>query len=742
MKKTEINNLIEIGYNCMPIGSDKTPLVGWKKYQDEKINSLNDFSVNSDYYALICGFNDVECIDIDLKILPAKVDRDKFAKELFEMIDANIDDFKKRFVIKKTVNNGYHIIYRASNIEGNQKLATLENYTEAIIETRGLGGYICMYEKNVNNDYKDIPLITDEERDIIIGVCRSFNQKHDKIVQIDHKTVRHYQTDDKSLTPWDDYNNKTNIFDIINDDFEQVGYKNDKILIRRYGAKSPHSGYVFNNNSMYLFSTGTIYDAQKLITPFVAYTIKFHRGNFSAAASELYSKGFGDRKKPTLNKKIDIVPVKKTEKIVFPAEIFPDEIHHYMNECVRTLNNSIDYLGCSFLWLSSLVIGNALKIEVKKGWYEISTIWMAIVGEAGIGKTPSVDSIIRPLDVLNGEEKKRYKRDRENWDIYKALSKKEKQMMNEVKEPKRTQFIVDDVTIEALINLHAQNPNGVGVHKDELAGWFKDMNKYKEGSDKEQWLSSWSGKGISVDRITRQSDYIAKPILPVLGGIQPSIMSGFFTSENIDNGFIDRMLFTYPDLVVENYNESDMDNDLIRFYDDWVRLFHAEMRKITAFDESNEITPNICTWSKDAKKEWMRCFNELTKKQNSDDTPEFLKSMLPKMKSYLPRFSMILNTIHAVHNGLDLLEISIHSVKSSMKLVNYFIGMAEKLTLINTDNLETFEILNQKRGQTKYEKLKALYESGKDFNKSIVAKNLKISRTMLYKYIKKIENGD
>ena len=106
----------------------------------------------------------------------------------------------------------------------------------------------------------------------------------------------------------------------------------------------------------------------------------------------------------------------------------------------------------------------------------------------------------------------------------------------------------------------------VGVFKDELAGWFKDMNKYKEGSDKEQWLSSWSGKGIYVDRITRQSDYIAKPILPVLGGIQPSILASFFTDDNKESGFLDRMLFSYPNLKIEEYkgNHSQKNYQLFR----------------------------------------------------------------------------------------------------------------------------------------------------------------------------------
>ena len=67
------------------------------------------------------------------------------------------------------------------------------------------------------------------------------------------------------------------------------------------------------------------------------------------------------------------------------------------------------------------------------------------------------------------------------------MNEKEKAMSSVVEKPKKTQFIVNDVTLEALVELHNENPNGIGVLKDELAGFFKDMNKYTPSL-----LSDWS----------------------------------------------------------------------------------------------------------------------------------------------------------------------------------------------------------------------------------------------------------
>jgi len=744
MNEKYIQQLLDFGLNCFPIGLDKRPIRGWKDYQDKKINSISELGYKSDYYGLVCGFNSVECIDVDLKILPAKEDREKFWADLISMLDDNIEDFYSKFVIKKTRSNGYHIIYRALNIEGNQKLATLIGYDEAIIETRGIGGYICMYKDSENSDYHNIQLISDLDRNIAIGVCRSFNEKQDKILEVDHKIEKVYRETESTKTPWEDYNEKTSMMSIVGDLFTVVGKTSTKTLIRRHGATSPHSGYIFNNSDcMYLFSTGTIFDAQTLISPFKAFTIRNYNGDYKQAASVLYSQGYGERSKVELKKLEKKLPTEikqpkvSEDAIVFPTDIFPEEIQNYILECNRTLSTSIDYMSCSLLWMGSLMIGNTFCIEIKRGWREIATIWLAVVGGAGIGKSPSISIMIRPLSKINAELIKRYQSEKKEYNEYKELSKAEKKKAHEVKEPKRSQFIVDDVTIEALINLHSQSPNGVGVFKDELAGWFKDMNKYKEGSDKEQWLSSWSGVGITVDRITRQSDYISRPLLPVIGGIQPGILSAFLTDENKDNGFLDRMLFSYPDLEVVKYIDDEINYDLQKYYSNWITIAHSELKKRIVMDAGEDIKPTVCRFSPDAKREWIRIFDEITDLQNSPNTIEFLKSMLPKQKSYIPRFALIINTLNSIHNEKDLTVISKDSILKAEKLSKYFVKMNEKMIVSNMVICESKRVSNETKGGVN-EKLMAIYKANPDFNKAQVAKEFNISRQTIYNFLKNV----
>jgi hypothetical protein len=52
------------------------------------------------------------------------------------------------------------------------------------------------------------------------------------------------------ITSWDDYNQKTDIFEVIGNDFTipRNGVKNKWTLIKRHGSTSPHSGYVFKDS--------------------------------------------------------------------------------------------------------------------------------------------------------------------------------------------------------------------------------------------------------------------------------------------------------------------------------------------------------------------------------------------------------------------------------------------------------------------------------------------------------------
>lgn len=749
-------------FSLLTVGENKRPNFTWAKNQTEKL-SIDEFLKRVTYkggiikkdgeelpptkgLGIITGFDYLEVIDVDLKVFSTVKEMQDFWSEYYGTLKESIYDFDNKFAVYKTKSGGYHILYKSKRIKGNTKIASLKGHKEAVIESRGNGGYVFVYPDNKigTKSYFDVDFITDEDYEILWNVSQSYNYQEPKPDKIHQKTKNYYS---EGLTPWQDFNNKNTCLDVVvPDDFDipTNGIKKKHTLVRRHNATTPHSGYVFaDSGCMYLFSTGTKYPHQTLLTPFACYSYKYHNGDFAAATKDLYEQGFGDRLKKEIKKNEPVIIDKPIiENTEFPIEIFPEQLQYYIKECSEKLNMNVDYMGCSLLWLISVVVGNSFEIEVKVGWREKAIVWFALVGKAGIGKTPSIDKIIWPLSKLNNKEIKKYIEEKKKYDEFSKLSKKEqKETYGEnykVNEPLKTQFIVNDITLEALVQMHQQSDNSVGVFKDELAGWLKDMNKYRAGSDLEFWLSTWSGKHVSLNRKTSDSNFVDKPFMPVLGGIQPTIFNSLSTEENKENGFLDRILLAYPEAEVSNFTESDIDYKIMAWYSDLITKFYQSIKQMTVRVDG-EIKPNVLKFTDEGRNNYIRIYNEITEMQNSEKENEYLKSIYPKQKSYLPRFCILINVITSFMNELKgLYDVDKDCVLKAEKLCKYFINNAKKVKL---DSNETKEIKNIfKDAKTNSDKVKALYIEDPNFNKSKASELLGVSRQYIHNIIKKLEN--
>lgn len=758
-------------FSVITVGESKIPNFSWKRCQTEKLSKEQllkqwNYKGGKTYkdsegntlevpattgFGLVTGFEDLEVVDVDLKVFSTAYEKKDFWEEFLQNLQDNILDLDKKFSVYRTKNEGFHLLYKTKRVEGNLKLAKLKGHKEAVIETRGTGGYIFAYPENhyFGVDYFNLQYISDQDREVIMSFSRMYNYI-EELPEEPKKEKKIYDNDE--IPAWTDFNNRTDIWDIISNDFTipPRGNKAKHIVIKRHGSTSPHSGYIFKDSGcMYLFSTGTIYPHEKLITPFLAYAWKNHNGDTSSAAKDLYQQGYGSRLKKKVVEKAKEIELELSEKnsinnndLQFPIDIFPKPIQNYILECNRTLDSSIDYMGCSLLWVISVCVGNSIDIKVKNGWNETGTVWVSIVGEAGVGKTPSISSIINPLLKVNNREIKKYIEEMKKYQFYEALPQKEKKDYPEVFKPLKTQFIANDITLEALVDLHQQNENAVGVFKDELAGWIKDMNKYRQGSDLEFWLSAWSGKPVTLTRVTRPDSYVNKPLIPVLGGIQPSIFNHIATEDNKDNGFLDRLLLCFPEIKVERYNENEMDYSIIQWYNDTIVSFYDTMKFLVKRNTDGELKTLNAYFDSEAKKEWVRIFNEITDVQNSDEENEYMKSMLPKQKSYIPRFSLLIHIFDSFFQpeGYDSLKITKESILKAERLSKFFVANAKKV------KISTAEVSDLKKrakdGKTTFEKLQLIYAENPDFNRSQVAVILGVSRQQVLRLLSKIKENE
>lgn len=733
---------LEQDFSLTVVDDKKASICKWTELQTKKLTKEEFTKIYTSHKAagaaLITGYDNLEVVDVDLKVFSTTPEKEEFWNTLLSLLREAIYDFDKIFSIYKTKNAGYHILYKTKRCQPSQKLAKLENHTQAVIETKGKKGYVIMYPDGCVNgiEYKDIQYINDKDWHSLMSICRSFNyiiEKED--IPTPQKNKNNVYT---GTSPFDDFNAQNTVWDVVSDEFTIVRNLSDRIVIKRLGSDNFLSGSIFKESDLlYLFSTSTIYPAEKGISAAAAYAYKYHNGNFSDAAKDLYQQGFGTRNEKEYKEKEKIVIEKNIDyeynkdDIIFPIDVFPVQFKSFILQCNERLDTVIDYAGCSLLWAISLIIGNSLQVKVKNGWYEIPVVWFSLVGNPGIGKTPSIRLMLSPLIKENNKKIKEYIEKKKEYDAYEKLSKAEKEKHIDVEPPSKKQNIVDDITMEALIDLHENVPHGIGIFKDELAGWLKDMNKYRSGSDLEAWLSSWSGSSININRMTRPGSFVEKPFMPVIGGIQPGILNTLYSEDKKDNGFMDRMLISFPENIVPLYNDKEIDYDVLKWYD-------MAIKKTILLIEQIDDDRNKVVFSTNAKKMWIDKFNEISNKQNSENENEYFKSMYPKQKSYIPRFALILNVLFCtIDDKYSIDVICDKAMEGAIKLSDYFVAHAKKIKFEKKVTEDMENVTNNHNSI--YEKVKAAYNNDNNFNRSKLADLLSVSRMTIARYVNELK---
>jgi predicted transcriptional regulator YheO len=113
--------------------------------------------------------------------------------------------------------------------------------------------------------------------------------------------------------------------------------------------------------------------------------------------------------------------------------------------------------------------------------------------------------------------------------------------------------------------------------------------------------------------------------------------------------------------------------------------------------------------------------------------------MLPKQKSYIPRFALLLNNVWFFSSdNYDVEKINKESILRAERLSEYFISMAK---LVKQDSKNKSDLSNLAKDKTtNFEKFKAMYLADKELNKTVVAEMLDVSRKSIYQWVKKIES--
>lgn len=294
-------------------GSKRPPPIPWKPYQSRLASA----------YEVAQMFRN----DVGIAILGGKVsgglemldfDRAWIFEPWGKLIEERVPGLLTRLPQVKTPKGGRHVYYRCREIQGNQKLAqespeidpaTKEPKPNTLIETRGEGGYVIApgsplgchpsgkpYEHVAGPPLTRIPEITPEERKVLFDAARSFN----KWTPTNVRTLRpsgKIPPPEGILRPGDDFMARASWEEILGaHGWKPVREMGNEVHWRRPGKQDPgisattgHCGdylYVFSSNAAPL-------QANHPYDKFAAYADLNHGGDFTAAAKDLSSRGYG-----------------------------------------------------------------------------------------------------------------------------------------------------------------------------------------------------------------------------------------------------------------------------------------------------------------------------------------------------------------------------------------------------------------------------------------------------------------
>ena len=114
-------------------------------------------------------------------------------------------------------------------------------------------------------------------------------------------------------------------------------------------------------------------------------------------------------------------------------------------------------------------------------------------------------------------------------------------------EQKPVRFFADDCTSEALTNLLCANHGIFSVISTE-GGIFDVMaGRYSNRVNIDTWLKAHCGDVIQVDRLTRGTEYIARPALSAILTVQPSVLHEIMDNATLaGRGLVARFLYASP----------------------------------------------------------------------------------------------------------------------------------------------------------------------------------------------------
>jgi hypothetical protein len=318
----------------------------------------------------------------------------------------------------------------------------------------------------------------------------------------------------------------------------------------------------------------------------------------------------------------------------FPIDVLPGPAARLAEEGAESIGCAPDFIAAFLLAVAAGAIGRSVSLRLKHGYFASSSLFVAGIGPPSDGKTPALKlaaEAARWVDRILAAE---HEQAIEAWRQESERAETERKKPKPPPPPKRRRIDVDDITMEAVPLILADNPRGLLMPRDELSALLLGMNQFKggKGNDRAVLLKIWAGDEIKKDRVGHVANLpivCRHPSLSILGGLTPDMLGALVDPKGRADGFIERFLFVYPDpRPVPEWSERGVDEELIEA---WCALVaHLWQRQMRQTDGGP--APYVCFFTADAKAAWRRHYDAHAAEMNAPDFPPHLRGAWGKFR--------------------------------------------------------------------------------------------------------------
>ena len=374
---------------------------------------------------------------------------------------------------------------------------------------------------------------------------------------------------------------------------------------------------------------------------------------------------------PTLAPSTSFLPIPPA----FPLDVFPTIYQQALREFQEAYAVPMEIPACALLSVAGTCIGRTRGVLIKSGWIEHGNLWLVIVGKSGIGKSPCVRAIFRPIFEVEkrwyADYQEAYKQYQYELDQRQACPKRERAALPPPPAPPVwNQLFVDDATTEALTDALAANPRGILWNRDELSGLILDLDKYagKDGGTKSRMMSAYDSGLWKVNRKDNSKKaLIPNATLSIFGTIQPKALPTIFSNLDAATGFLPRFIFVAavqetPPFWTDKTVSEGAAQDLSRL-----------VEGLLQFELDEEGTSQIIGVNREAQAIYHDWYNDKVMAPWRNTEAEIYEAVLAKLRGQALRICLILHYMDSVANHKsELAPVSADTMRKALRLADFF----------------------------------------------------------------------